>query len=529
MNSWYVIRIDFGGVKSERGTAPVEEWEKRASEADKQIRVEVSKVVCDFLDQHQDLKEMFHSRLKDCGMEMQELHAGQLISFLAGAIARKNRSDSTRPTLLLLVDEYDKPIREVVFDFIGEPKIPNIKEKMQGAFHHYVAFLDNIKQSNSMRVNVKAWVTGITPVGLTLISGFTYKDLTFKRTMADAVGLLESDVEKMVKEAIPNPSFDDNEQKEVFGTLREQFNNLRFPHGSPLFHTLLMNQAMAELQECTTRDEWLESIEDIQAGEEVPSSAFSVIERAKTNELRAVVSRLVDQETVTGYSVSSDMSLTSLLDQGGLTTGQYLTLLLHLGVVSVTYNGNEAEFKSTSKVYRNKHLVALNHALASSIADLLKLKTKESMYREGRGILLEFLHALSENRMCALIAWAESGKGNRILELQQQGGIVSELYGQFKTALEFVATTQEDKLPSGRSDVSITTADCKVVLELKKKDGASGPTETQWKAYHDQLRGYVADREREEEQSSGSRWVAGFVLVMYNGGKNYAVEKLRNE
>lgn len=289
MNSWYVIRIDFGGVKSKRGKAPVEEWEERASEADKQIRVEVSAVVSNFLDQHQGLKEIFHSILKDCGMEMQELHAGQLISFLAGAIERtsRNRDDNTRPTLLLLVDEYDKPIREVVFDFIGEPKIPNIKEKMQGAFHHYVAFFDNIKQSNSKRVNVKAWVTGITPVGLTLISGFKYRDLTFRRTMADAIGLLESDVEKMVKEAIPNPSFDDSEQKEVFGTLREQFNNLRFPHGSPLFHTLLMNQAMAELQECTTRDEWLKSIEDIQAGEAICHlRAFSikaVSQRASTS------------------------------------------------------------------------------------------------------------------------------------------------------------------------------------------------------------------------------------------------------
>lgn len=210
------------------------------------------------------------------------------------------------------------------------------------------------------------------------------------------------------------------------------------------------------------------------------------------------------------------MSITTLLEQGGLDTNQYLTLLLHLGVASATINkNNETEFKSTSDFYRKKHLNALNLALASSIADILKLETKEDMYDKGEDILLEFLHALSETRMAALIAWAASRKNNRILELQLQGNVVESLYDEFKTISPDVATTQEDTLDAGRSDVTITTDKC-----------ATEPTAHEWEAHHAQLRNYV---EEHRSRTDHSKWVAGFVLVMYNGGKNYSVKKLADD
>ena len=118
--------------------------------------------------------------------------------------------------------------------------------------------------------------------------------------------------------------------------------------------------------------------------------------------------------------------------------------------------------------------------------------------------------------MAALIAWAASQKNNRILELQLR----------FKTIFPDVATTQEEKLDAGKSNVTITTEKCMLVLQLKKKDNATGPTAREWEAYHAQLRKYV---EEHRSRADPSKWVAGFVLVMYSGGKNYSVKKLADD
>jgi hypothetical protein len=103
--------------------------------------------------------------------------------------------------------------------------------------------------------------------------------------------------------------------------------------------------------------------------------------------------------------------------------------------------------------------------------------------------------------MSSLIAWAAFSPKNRILELQLQGSIIAELYESFVVAaLDTKAeTAQEDKLDSGRSEVTISTERSRVVLELKKK----------------------------EKRKKG--FVAGFVLVMYNGGQGFAVQKLRDD
>eukprot|EP00977_Amphora_coffeiformis_P025057 scaffold18078_cov147-Amphora_coffeaeformis.AAC.2 len=46
--------------------------------------------------------------------------------------------------------------------------------------------------------DLKVWVTGITPIGLLLISGFKPVDLTFKPSMANVVGLLRENVSRML-------------------------------------------------------------------------------------------------------------------------------------------------------------------------------------------------------------------------------------------------------------------------------------------------------------------------------------------
>jgi uncharacterized protein (UPF0305 family) len=160
----------------------------------------------------------------------------------------------------------------------------------------------------------------------------------------------------------------------------------------------------------------------------------------------------------------------------GLDTAQYLTLLVHLGAVSATREKDgQYIFRSTSEQYRKKHLSALNYILTESILDLLNLPSKEEMYKNGEKILANFFSALSQHRMQLLIDWASSAKGNRILELQFQGKILEELHAEFSTIYSARAT-QEDKVGSGRSDITIHGQGCMIVLELKKKDGPKEPT-----------------------------------------------------
>jgi hypothetical protein len=143
---------------------------------------------------------------------------------------------------------------------------------------------------------------------------------------------------------------------------------------------------------------------------------------------------------------------------------------------------------------------------------------------------MDFLKSLSVSRMSSLIAWAASSPSqNRILELQLlvQGNIISELYELFVVAAldPLAETTQEDKLNSGRSDVTTSTERSRVVLDLKKKEGKHPPTALEWTKHHEQLAGYVKDPRQENDNT----FVAGFVLVMYNGGQGFAVQKLRDD
>eukprot|EP00978_Attheya_sp_CCMP212_P014880 scaffold38183_cov57-Attheya_sp.AAC.1 len=177
------------------------------------------------------------------------------------------------------------------------------------------------------------------------------------------------------------------------------------------------------------------------------------------------------------------MSLISLLESREITTGDYLmTLLVHLGVVLVSKDVNGTVFKSTNWLYRERHLRSLNDAIASSIADLLEIKTKVEMYQQGEAILMDFLKYLSVSRMSSLIAWAASSTSrNRIRELHLQGNIIAELHYLFVVAalaLDPQAdTTQEDKLDSGRSDVTIRTERTRVPMTtvhlLRDEDGST--------------------------------------------------------
>lgn len=170
-NKWYVIPLSFGGLEY-TGAETNPTWKERARELDDQLSRHLRMKIIAFLKKHGKVNEDFREL---AGPDVHTFGAGELVGFLAEAI-RMGGERSAK--LLFLVDEYDKPIRDTLFDFIGE-KHPNIRKEMQQAFQAYCSFFSNCKSASDGRCSIKVWATGITPVGLKLISNFNYSDLTF--------------------------------------------------------------------------------------------------------------------------------------------------------------------------------------------------------------------------------------------------------------------------------------------------------------------------------------------------------------
>ena len=261
------------------------------------------------------------------------------------------------------------------------------------------------------------------------------------------------------------------------------------------------------------------------AREPVPSSLFNVLCNAKN--LRPVANKLANGETVSGprYKIKEQLSLENLL-QETIDISDYLTLLVHIGVVSASGTSTDhPTFTITSEFYRKNLLKPLLKTLRASLEKLVALESAEDLYAHGEEILVDFVTFISQNNMARLMAWASSDANNHILELQFQSYIVG---GAYDILQELALTSQEDVLPvSGkRTDVTFSSPTCVVILELKQVATVEGPSVDFLTNTHEQLAGYVKTRMAMEELDK-RRPVAGFVVVTYNDGANYVVEKLR--
>jgi hypothetical protein len=314
---------------------------------------------------------------------------------------------------------------------------------------------------------------------------------------------------------------DDDEKARVRAAIKEHYNGLMFLSGSGLYHIRLVNDVMNNLSKDTERREWIQDLSEPMPSvlvEECPSSVFNVV--ATDRSLRPAVNKLVTEGHVSGI-LNRGLSLSHLFTNE-IATDDYLTLLVHLGILSVCKNPSAKDFIFTisSGAYRKQHLDVL---LKSSLGELFKFDTLNQVYQSGVVLIEDFLKTLSATRMRSLINWARKHQNNHIMELQLQGFMVGDLYNE----LYGIATTQQEiQLPSQkRTDITLQGGRVLVILELKKLNENRPPTAIEKERYQNQLRGYVREREKVEEQG-GERIVAGFIVVMCGDGQNYIVEKL---
>ena len=125
--------------------------------------------------------------------------------------------------------------------------------------------------------------------------------------------------------------------------------------------------------------------------------------------------------------------------------------------------------------------------------------------------------------------WVSSDPGNHILELQFQSHVITEAHHILDGS---AVTSQEDVLPATgkRTDVTFSSDSAVVILELKQVAPPNVPPQSLVEKAHEQLKGYVKTRrEMEAAAHHADRPVAGFVVIMYNDGADYIVEKLRSD
>eukprot|EP00978_Attheya_sp_CCMP212_P035256 scaffold152182_cov43-Attheya_sp.AAC.1 len=156
--------------------------------------------------------------------------------------------------------------------------------------------------------------------------------------------------------------------------------------------------------------------------EKCPSSVFNVVATARS--LRPVVNKLVTEGQVSGYSLNRELSLSDLLHKN-IAVDDYLTLLVHLGILSVclSQSGTGFIFKISSGAYRKQLLLAL---IESSLGELFKCKTLAEVYNRGEAQIKDFVATLSTTSMSSLINWAEHRNDDNIMELQLQGFMMGE-------------------------------------------------------------------------------------------------------
>ena len=126
---------------------------------------------------------------------------------------------------------------------------------------------------------------GVLPILLDLISDFKPTNFTFSREMADAVGLLEEDVDAMLRVVHDTEALkDEREMAEVRLAIQDHANQLKFLGGSSLYHTRMVNEIMQVLLNRKTREEWMKDIRNLPSEvtrESAPTAVYRLLEKSQ--------------------------------------------------------------------------------------------------------------------------------------------------------------------------------------------------------------------------------------------------------
>jgi hypothetical protein len=273
-----------------------------------------------------------------------------------------SNTDDTEPKLLILLDEYDAPVRDSLLPLVGSNlDYVAVRQAYSDNFEQYCALMNSFKAITAMTgITTKVWITGISPVGFNLLGRVFPVDLTWDPVFADAVGLLEGDVERILDAAekiayagdtTTSEEYKKNETEQIAAAVKKWFIGMVFPGGSELYHTRRVNQlAIDHLSTKSDRAEWLAEADKTSYA--MPTSAVAPIILALRDCQygREALLELASGKEVKG-SIRCGLSLLGMLEDEVL-RDDALTLLTHLGVVSARGTRNK-----TVSVFHMKGIV----------------------------------------------------------------------------------------------------------------------------------------------------------------------------
>lgn len=493
-----------------------------ASAVDDSVKGCVVNAVNIFLQNYPELQDHYKEPMTGAG-------AGTYLEAAAEAVANYGLSDSAKgkQSLLVLIDEYDKPVRDLLIGFLGkgeEARWEQAKEMLA----NYRSFFKSCKAITGSRFvrdhtglrQGKVWVTGVLPIALKVISDFNPEVFTFRPEFDDAIGLLDADVDDMLEKVDGFfPFADDQEKRNVRAAICKLANRHYFVSDTPLYHTRVVNSIMNALLSKKSRRLWLENLSMLPFGthfQEIPHTVYDVIQ--KQIGLRKIARALTLNKEITS-TLRQSLDLGDVL-RNPMDEADYLTLLVHLGIASVRRRHGQTVFQATSTFFR---IPFFSRLLRNSLQPLFDADSLQTLYQIGATQIEEFMHTLPKSGMASLVRWAEDTRRNKILELHFQGFLIGALADSLW--FEDVETSQEDVTPSGRTDVRIAGERTLLLLELKQKSASTSPTTREMDTYQEQLHEYMAELVQIENKTTDPRRVAGFVVVMFNNGKSFSVQR----
>lgn len=503
-NAAYVVKFDFLRVSITYNS----NWRDELRANDASLLRYIKYTVLNFVTRNDELKKYFMTP------ESGAL-AGEYLTNLAEAVEGYAEASATGTFLVVLVDEFDRPLRDTLLRILdNEFQQVEIKNHCP----NYRNFFSSCKAAGQSQQLNRVLVTGVLPILLDLISEFKPTILTFKDDMADAVGLRDEDVDRMLDRVNSTEPFADGEMEKVKEAIRDHANHLKFVVGPALYHTRMVNELMNEVvMDKESRRAWLKNPSELPPAvtrESVPSSIYGLLKN--NQECRQVAKSLVADREIRGV-LNTRLNLPDVCTVR-IKKDDYLTLLVHLGVASVTMRDGGFFFLPTSRYFRSEFFIRM---VEVTLAPLFGLDSVKEIYKNKK-LLQEFMATLPASGMARLISWASSAPDNRILELQFQGVLLGELHDSLLFDDSAVQTTQEDLIsPTQRTDIQIKGNNTTLILELKQRSASNTPpTPAQINPYHVQLRRCIETVTKQDP----TRLVAGFVVVMYAHGTEFHIE-----